>query len=395
MPALEHGNHELIQRIKHKILESGKIPFRDFMQMALYEPNLGYYTSGREVWGKKGDYLTSPDVHHVFGRLICKQIFEMWQVLGKPSNFTIIEAGAGNANLSLEIIKSSRSFSPEFYKSVNLVIIEISQTQKERQKRIFFENPELIDKVLWYSSIAEIKHKITGCIISNELIDAFPVHVVINENGILKEVYVSIENDRFIEVMDVLSNPVIGEYLKDIPLAHGQRIEVNLEAVKYIKTSADILDKGFVITIDYGYPAKEFYETFKNGSLLCYYKHRVNDNPYDRIGFQDMTSHVDFTSLARCGREAGLEAAGFTTQFYFLMALGILDEFKTIEDLSVKDISQIEWNQKLKELIMPGGMGSEFKVLIQHKPAPECLNQGGVAKPRLTGFSYKDFKNEL
>ncbi|MBI5893708.1 MAG: SAM-dependent methyltransferase [Deltaproteobacteria bacterium] len=389
MPALEDGNYELIQRIKHKILESGKIPFRDFMQMALYTPNLGYYTSGREVWGKRGDYLTSPDIHHVFGKLICKQLFEMWQVLGEPQNFTIIEAGAGNAALSLEVIKSAKDLSSEFYKSINLIIIEINPFQKERVKA--GTHPKdgwgaSVNKISWYDSIAQIKDKITGCIISNELIDAFPVHVIVNENGTLKEVYVSIEDNSFIEVLDVPSNPAIEEYLKDISLAHGQRIEVNLEAVNYIKNAANILDKGFVITIDYGLPAKEFYETFRNGSLLCYYKHKINDNPYNRIGFQDMTSHVDFTNLAKYGKEAWLEITGFTTQIYFLMALGILDEFKTIEDLSIKDISQIEWNQKLKELIMPGGMGSEFKVLIQHK---------GIDKPKLKGFSYRDFKDEL
>ncbi|MBI5683032.1 MAG: SAM-dependent methyltransferase [Deltaproteobacteria bacterium] len=373
---IKNGSPQLIKIIQDKILEKGMISFRDFMEMSLYEPHLGYYTSDREVWGKKGDYLTSPALHPIFGKLICRQLFEIWGVLGKPPEFTIIEAGSGSAALLKEIIECSESFSSEFYKSINPVIVDINLVGKQKNS----------SQSSWYSSLNEVRSLVTGCIISNELIDAFPVHIVTNDNGILKEVYVTLDNDGFTEVLDTPSDPAITEYLKGIITINGQRIEVNLEAVRYIKTAADILEKGFVITIDYGLPAKEFYETFRNGGLLCYYKHKINDNPYTRIGCQDITSHVDWTGLARYGKEAGLDVTGFTTQFYFLMALGILEEFKTIEDLSIKGAPQLEWNQKLKELLMPGGMGSTFKVLIQHK---------GIETPNLTGFSYRNFKDNL
>ena len=375
MPALEDGNPQLIQKIKNKILERGKIPFRDFMQTALYAPHLGYYTSGREIWGERGDYLTSPSIHPVFGMLICRQIFEMWDILGRPGEFTLIEAGTGSALLSEGILEYSKSLLPEFYKSINPVIIEKNPVCKKDGSQFS-----------WYSSLEEVKRPVTGCIISNELIDAFPVHVVVNDNGVLKEVYVGFKNDRFAEVLDTPSTPEIEKYLEDVLLANGQRIEINLEAVKYIKTAANILEKGFVITIDYGLPAGEFYNRFTNGSLLCYYRHKISDNVYERVGCQDITSHVDFTGLARCGKESGFEVTGFTTQFYFLLALGVLKEFNAIEELSVKDISRIEWNQRLKELIMPGGMGSEFKILIQHK---------GIEMPHLRCFNYRDFKREV
>lgn len=386
IPYTETKNNslQLIKIIQDKILARGKISFRDFMEMVLYERNLGYYTSGKKVWGKDGDYLTSSVIHPVFARLICRQLFEMWQIIGEPYEFTIIEAGAGSAGLLREIINYSEILSTKFFKAIQPVIVEKNPSVKER-----------FPDFLWFSSLDEIKKPITGCIISNELIDALPVHIVINDSGIIKEVYVTLNQDGFAEVPDILSNPELKEYLKGIAVTNWQRIELNLEAVRYIKKASSLIKNGFVITIDYGLPEKEFYETFKNGSLLCYYKHRINNNPYTRIGLQDITSHVDFTGLARYGKKAGLEVTGFTTQFYFLLALGILEEFDTSYSMSIEALSKFEWNQKLKDLIMPGGMGSAFKVLIQHKLAPECLQQKGIAQPILKGFSYKDFKNEL
>ena len=147
-----------------------------------------------------------------------------------------------------------------------------------------------------------------------------------------------------------------------------------------------MIDKGFIVTIDYGLPAKELFHPDRGGGLQCYYRHTMSDNPYQRIGYQDITSKVDFTSLALAGREAGLEVTGFTTQFYFLTGIGVWSELKEVAEIGINDIDTLKWNQGIKELALPGGMGDDFKVLIQHK---------GVENPALKCLSFKDLKYTL
>lgn len=377
MPDNLSGHPELISEIKRRIREKEKITFAEFMDIALYWADKGYYTSSRTRWGKEGDYLTNVDISPVFGRLIAVQLKEMWEIMGSPGLFTIIEAGAGDGVLSFQICSAIKELFREFYSAVRFKLVDI--------------NPALIkdqgEKFSCHSAIEEIEPGITGCIISNELIDAFPVHRVIEADG-LKELYVCVNDGGFTETAGDISDTAINVYFErlGIRLLHRQTAEVNLRAMNWIKKAGALIDKGFVITIDYGLPAKELFHPAKGGGIQCYYKHTMSDNPYQRVGYQDITSKVDFTSLALAGRDAGLEVTGFTTQFYFLTGIGVWSELKEAAEVGINDIETLKWNQGIKELAFPGGMGDDFKVLIQHK---------GVENPALKCLSFKDLKYTL
>ena len=371
------GHTDLISEIKKQIEKKGRITFAEFMDIALYWPGKGYYTSENVRWGKDGDYLTSIDVSPVFGRLLAYQINEMWQNLGSPPQFSIIEVGAGREGLSFHIRDTIKKLFPEFYKAADFQLVDVNPIHIQK----------LEERTSFHSSIEDIKPGITGCIISNELIDAFPVHRVVEMDG-LKEIYVGYEDAGFMEIRGELSSSGLNDYLEKIgiKLEQGQKAEINLKALDWIKSIGALLERGFVITIDYGLPARELFRHNRNGNLLCYYRHTMNNNPFHQIGYQDITAKVDFTSLAAAGRDAGLEVTGFTTQFYFFMGIGALGEFKEVEELNMGNLDAFQWNQGIKELMLPGGMGDDFKVLIQHKD---------VEAPLLKGFSFKDLKYTL
>lgn len=371
------GHTDLISEIKKQIEKKGRITFAEFMDIALYWPGKGYYTSENIRWGKDGDYLTSIDVSPVFGRLLAYQINEMWQNLGSPPQFSIIEVGAGREELSFHIRDTIKKLFPEFYKAADFQLVDVNPIHIQK----------LEERTSFHSSIEDIKPGITGCIISNELIDAFPVHRVVEMDG-LKEIYVGYEDAGFMEIRGELSTSGLNDYLEKIgiKLEQGQKAEINLKALDWIKSIGALLERGFVITIDYGLPARELFRHNRNGNLLCYYRHTMNNNPFHQIGYQDITAKVDFTSLAAAGRDAGLEVTGFTTQFYFFMGIGALGEFKEVEELNMGNLDAFQWNQGIKELMLPGGMGDDFKVLIQHKD---------VEAPLLKGFSFKDLKYTL
>ena len=371
------GHTDLISEIKKQIEKKGRITFAEFMDIALYWPGKGYYTSENVRWGKDGDYLTSIDVSPVFGRLLAYQINEMWQNLGSPPQFSIIEIGAGREELSFHIRDTIKKLFPEFYKTADFQLVDVNPIHIQK----------LEERTSFHSSIEDIKPGITGCIISNELIDAFPVHRVVEMDG-LKEIYVGYEDAGFMEIRGELSTSGLNDYLEKIgiKLEQGQKAEINLKALDWIKSIGALLKRGFVITIDYGLPARELFRHDRNGNLLCYHRHTMNNNPFHHIGYQDITAKVDFTSLAAAGRDAGLEVTGFTTQFYFFMGIGALGEFKEVEELNMGNLDAFQWNQGIKELMLPGGMGDDFKVLIQHKD---------VEAPLLKGFSFKDLKYTL
>jgi SAM-dependent MidA family methyltransferase len=212
------------------------------------------------------------------------------------------------------------------------------------------------------------------------LIDAFPVHQVIFDHGNLKEVYVTQHQGQLGEQWGELSDPKILSYFEPmgITLEEGQRAEVNMRALEWMEKVGRSLNKGFVLTIDYGDLAEELYAPQrKNGTLLCYFRHRTSENPFERLGEQDITSHVNFTGLIRKGEEVGLCFTGLVPQYRFLIGLGILQEMESLGS-EMSEMDALTLRLSLKHLIEPeAGMGEIFKVLIQHK---------GIDDPQLDGL---------
>jgi SAM-dependent MidA family methyltransferase len=365
----------LHQIISDEIREKGPLTFTRFMEICLYHPQYGYYSSGRTCRGREGDYYTSPTVHPVFGALLGKQMAQMWRFLGEGA-FEIVEMGGGEGYLCLDILDYLQRHEPQFYNLLRYRMVEISPVFIERQQGLLSHHRA---KITWDSVVDVGAMQIKGCFLSNELVDAFPVHRVVVEGRKLKEIYVDLDKGEFQEVLNNPSTPELEAYFEHvaITLTEGQRAEVNLEAFRWLQGVSQGLDRGFVITIDYGYPAQEFFSPHRrDGTFMCYRGHRALSDPYSHLGLQDMTSHVDFTSLIVWGEEYGLQLTGMVPQYRFLLALGILEEAAQVGEGKGSGEAMNE-RLTLKNLILPGGMGETFKVLIQHK---------GIERPQLDGL---------
>ena len=370
-------NEELKAAIRERIAAEDRIPFREFMAMALYHPQHGYYSSPRQRMGRHGDYLTSPEVHPIFGSLVAKQLAQMWQAMGEPRPFTIVEMGAGSGLLARDILAWASRRAPDFFQALEYCLIEVNDWLVENQRRLLRQVDASLAKVSWLPALEAIAaESVSGCFLSNELIDSFPVHRVAVRDGRLHELYVGWQEKRFVESLGPPSTPVLQDYFERLGLLPGEgcSAEVNLEALEWMKAVASALRRGFVLTFDYGYPAEELYARWrKDGTLLCFYRHNPSTDPYARLGRQDMTSHVDFTSLVQAGREHGLEPLGLTSQSRFLAALGIA---AGLERQATGELSLEEYyarRRAVTELIDPASLG-RIKVLIQAK---------GVGQPKL------------
>ena len=360
---------DLSEIIIEKIRNQGPISFQQFMEMCLYYPDLGYYTSNRNQIGKEGDFYTSACLTPVFGAMIGRQLEEMWHLLGEEVPFTIVEYGAGTGILCQDILSSLQS-NKKMYDQVRYCIIEKSPAMQA------IERNRLHQHVYWYNSIEELSG-FNGCVLSNELIDNFSVHEVLMEKELM-EVFVDY-HDGFVEVLRPATQD-LKDYISEqgVELPEGFRTEINLQAINWIGEVAGALNRGYVMTIDYGYPASELYkESRSEGTLMCYHKHTVNNSVYENIGRQDITSHVNFSALSHWGSKSGLSDCGFTDQCHFLLALGFkeyLNQAMSYENdiaLAAKKASVISHT-----LLMD--MGRKFKVLIQEK---------GICEKRLAGLA--------
>ena len=369
----------LEQKIIWKIKNNGSITFETFMDIVLYEPGLGYYASDKTEIGRAGDFYTSQHLHPAFGAMIGKQIEEMWKIVGSPADFYAVELGAGAGLMCKDVLDYLHS--REVFSSFKYVMIEPSPFMQHKQKKLL---AGYLDKVKWVPSLKELTN-IKGCVLSNELLDAFPVHLIEVENE-LKEIYVTADNDDIKEIKGALSTDAISYYLKEfsIELPRGYRTEINLRIKDWLKTVNEVLSEGFILTIDYGHPAWDYYSEDRNrGTLLCYYKHQVFEDPYKNIGEQDITAHVNFSSVKKWGKELGFETLGFCQQGTFFIALGIDKIIKELYENSPNYLFEIA---NIKRLIFPGTIGETHKVMIQYK---------GKAKPSLRGFSIKNQKDRL
>jgi SAM-dependent MidA family methyltransferase len=371
--------------IIERICKEGPISFEAFMEMALYYPELGYYTSPEIKIGIKGDFYTSPHLHKIFGIMLARQIEEMWQIMGKPSLFHIVEIAAGSGYLCRDILDYLKD--RDFFNCLHYIIIEKNPHMVEIQKKLignktssaFSQETKYRDNVTWVPSLDELT-PINGCIFSNELLDAFPVHIVEMQEK-LKEVFVGYIQNKFNFILQDISSTDIINYINNfsISLSHGQRTEINLRIRDWLNKINHILSEGFVMTIDYGYTSKEYYNTDQpEGTLLCYYKHRITKDPFENIGMQDITAHVNFSSLKEWGEEAGFKTIGYCPQGTFLISLGI-DE--VITELYADTPEYENEILKIKGLILPQGMGESHKVMVQYK---------GSKNPQLRGFSLNN-----
>lgn len=362
------------------IKERGPLPFPQFMEWCLYHPVYGYYRSKKVTIGKDGDYYTSPCVHPLFGGMIAKQLSQMADLLGGET-FDVVEMGGGRGFLCEDILHWAKKNASAFYHCLKYYLIETApHFLKEQKERLSEEGKK--GRVSW-TNLEEFQNgrfQIQGCFLSNELIDAFPVHRVVFDQGDIKEICVTQQNGRFEEKWEKPSDPRVSDYFRsmNITLQEGQKAEVNLIALDWIEKVSHCLKKGFVLTIDYGHLSNELYTPYRmEGTLLCYHQHRTSENLYERLGEQDITSHINFTSLIRRGEEVGLRCTGLVPQYQFLIGLGILQEMESLGN-EMSEVDGLQLRLSLKNLIEPErGMGEVFKVLIQHK---------GIDKPQLDGL---------
>jgi SAM-dependent MidA family methyltransferase len=281
------------------------ITFADYMDLVLYHPEQGYYSSGKVNIGSQGDFFTASSLGSYFGELLAEQFIEIAEILGFPEPFTLVEVGAGSGVLAADILHYLKQQYPEFYKQINYIIVEESEGLIEQQQDYLKD----FDKITWKPWQDITDNSIIGCIFSNELIDAFPVHQIIVQNQTLKEVYVTYLDNQLKEVIQKISNPKLLDYFQliDIDLTSNNypenyRTEVNLKALDWLKLVSEKINKGYLLTIDYGYMATKYYHPQRyQGTLKCYYQHRHHHNPYVNLGQQDITSHVDFTALQKQG----------------------------------------------------------------------------------------------
>ena len=364
---------DLTSIIVERIRKEGPISFHDFMEMALYYPALGYYTSESTKIGKQGDYFTCPQMTPVIGMVLGKQLAEMWRQSGEKY-FTIVEYGAGEGYLCYDILQYLQKTS-KHYDRLRYCIIEKSGAMRYKQQTRLPANVE------WHDTLESVG-PVTGCVLSNELVDNFAVHRVVMQQA-LQEIYLDYQ-DGFVEVLQP-AGPHLNDYFGElgVQLPNGYQAEVNLEAIDWMKAIGATLKKGYVITIDYGYSSDELYnECRRNGTLICYQKHQLNDNPYAAIGLQDITSHVNFSALRLWGLKHGLSYAGLTNQAAFLLANDFKDCLrKTLTPGQDRLKAVLQEAMLTRTLLLD--MGMRFKVLIQHK--------GMDGKP-ITGLSYAQLR---
>ncbi len=344
------------------------IPFRRFMELALYHPEHGYYSSGRARVGRTGDFYTNVSIGSLYGRLMAQQFTEIWHRLGRPSEFSIIEQGAHGGDFAGDALKELRSLDTDCFAATRYRIIEPSSALQAKQREKLAEHPQRVE---WFTSQTELPHW-TGAHFSNELIDAFPVHVVIWNGQNWLEKHVSFQNDAFFFTELPLSTPELAAACTKIPTPLlGAVTEINLAARDWVQHTAERMERGYILLVDYGWPRDEYHApTRTTGTLSAYADHRREANPLARPGELDLTAHVNFSDLADAALLAGLKVEGFTDQHHFMVGLG---ESHFADGKNAADI------RAFQTLMHPQFMGLAFKVAAFSKNTPP---------ETLTGFRY-------
>lgn len=356
---------------------NGRIPFRRFMEMALYTPSLGYYMNGLRKFGAEGDFITAPEISPLFSRCVARQCA---QILRVSDAATILEFGAGSGAMAADVLLELEHLDmlPQRY-----AILELSAALRDRQRATLHARAaHLLARVHWLERLPTAP--IEGVILANEVLDAMPVHRVRLTPSGATEQYVTWEQDRFLWAEGALSDTALHARISALPpdLPENYTTEINLAAAAWISSLTPLLQRGALLLFDYGFPAHEFYHPQRtHGTLVCHYRHRVHNDPLTLVGLQDITSHIDFTALAQAAHDSGLQVAGFTSQTLFLLAMGI----DRMTDEYTSDAARWQVAQQIQKLTSPAEMGELFKVLALTKNIDAALQ----------GFALRDQRGRL
>ena len=385
MTNLFEDNAALKQLIRSKIQASAnhRISFAEYMAAVLYMPEQGYYAQADMQLGPQGDFITSAHLGCDFGELLAEQLAEIWQRLGYPKPFNLVEMGPGQGLIADQILSYLQRHYSDCWAALDYVLVETSAALMAVQQSRLRSWQDQGVPIQW-RSLSEISaESIVGCVFSNELVDALPVHRVRLTDSGLQEVYVTLSKDElgFEDTLGELSTPRLADYFEQVGIALtpetypvGYCTEVNLAALDWLSATASKIKQGALITIDYGYPAHRYYGRSRTqGTLQCYYQHSHHNDPYRFVGHQDITAHVDFTALEKQGEICGLKTLGLTQQGLFLMALGLGDRLTALAEVTATDPASfnaaLRRRDSLHRLIDPMGLGN-FWVLVQSKGFP-------------------------
>ena len=343
--------------------------FHDWMRSALYDPVHGYYC--RTDWarqGRTGDYRTAPETSPLFGATFARFFRLLFGELRSPKRWTICEVGAGNGDFAFDVLSTLQNCYPLVSDATRWVIDEVSPHTRARASARL----ALFDDRIEFQSLTQLQEPFTaGIILSNELIDAFPVHRVACRSGELRELCVGLKNDSFVWTECDL-NPAVGDYCRRFgsQLVEGQIIEVNLEAEEFISRAAASLKEGFVITIDYGAAREDLLNARHRyeGTLRAFRNHQPVDDVLSHPGEQDLTTTVDWTQIREAGERVGLKTIRHERLDQFLLNEGLLEQLQTCTS-ELPESEALRLRTSAREMIMPHGLAASFQVLIQQKTA--------------------------
>lgn len=356
----------------------GRITFAEYMAITLYAPGLGYYSAGAQKFGAMGDFVTAPMISPLFSQCIAKQCAQILSALQNP-NACILELGAGTGEMALEAIKTLENLNalPHTY-----YILEVSGDLRARQQALIRKKGnDLFERFVWLDKLPE--KPFDGIIVGNEVLDAMPVEIfkIGKDNDILQMYCDEAWQTHFYPASEQLTKAVQDlQNNLEYQFEEGYTSEINLGLPAWIKTLSDVLNRGAMLFIDYGFSQHEYYHPSRHmGTLMCHYRHFAHSDPMKLIGLQDITAHVDFTALAKAAMGASLNVAGFTNQGSFLIALNLL------ENSHLDAHEQIKLSQQIQKLTSPHEMGELFKTMALTK---------NIELP-LQGFSLRDFRHRL
>lgn len=376
LEALAHSR-QLVQLICSEIEAAGGwIGFARYMELALYQPGSGYYSGGARKFGEAGDFVTAPEISPLFGQTLARQAAQVLQ----QTQGNLLELGAGTGKLCAQLLLELQmldALPPQY------LILEVSAYLREVQRETLQQllPPELLSRVQWLDALPD---KFTGLMLANEVLDALPVHIVQTGESGLQELGVGRKGDMLGWAAREISSNELREKVSRLDLPAGYKTEICLAANGLLASLADMVERGVILLIDYGFPRHEYYHAHRSeGTLMCHYRHHAHSDPFLYPGLHDITAHVDFTAIAEAGVTNGLQLLGFCSQAQFLINCGITGLLQRFSPTDMAAYAPVA--AQAQKLLSPAEMGELFKVIALGKGYEQSL----------LGFTQGDKRHRL